>query len=97
MSVLVRPLVTEKLTKLQETRNQYTFEVDVTATKNQIRDAVKTMYPDITVGAVNTIRTSSKPKGRFTKGGYISGQTKIRKKAIVTLKEGQSIDFFSEI
>lgn len=96
-SVLIKPLVTEKLTALQEKLNRYTFEVDVKATKLEIKAAIESTYPDVKVKSVNTITMPSKPKGRFTKSGYVSGRTKIRKKAIVTLESGQEIDFFSEI
>lgn len=95
--VIIRPLVTEKLTALQEKFNRYTFEVDVKATKAEIKAAVEALYPEVIVSKVNTITMPSKPKGRFTKSGYVSGRTKIRKKAIITLREGQEIDFFSEI
>lgn len=97
MSLIIRPLVTEKVTRMSEKQPQYAFEVVVDATKPQIRAAVQAMYPEVTVVAVNTIITPTKPKGRFTKGGYVDGRTKKRKKAIVTLKPGQTIDFFSEI
>lgn len=97
MSTIIRPLVTEKMTKLSEKRPQFAFEVAIDATKGQIRAAVQTMYPEVTITAVNTLITTTKPKGRFSKGGYINGRTKKRKKAIVTLSAGQTIDFFSEI
>lgn len=96
-TVLIKPLVTEKLAALQEKQNRYTFEVDVKSTKSEIKAAVEAAYPEVNVTKVNTIIMPTKPKGRFTKGGYISGRTKKVKKAIVTIKEGQEIDFFSEI
>ncbi len=96
MSVIVRPVVTEKTGFLAE-KNQYVFEVAKTATKIQIRDGVKALYPDVTIEAVNTLIMPSKPKSRFTKGGFLKGRSSVWKKAIVTLKEGDKIDFFSEI
>jgi large subunit ribosomal protein L23 len=96
-NILIRPLVTEKLTAIQEKLNRYTFEVDINSTKSEIKAAVEAAYPEVNVIKVNTIIMPSKPKGRFTKGGYISGRTKKVKKAIVTIKGGQEIDFFSEI
>ncbi|PKD42958.1 50S ribosomal protein L23 [Rhodohalobacter barkolensis] len=96
MSVLVQPLITEKLTRLQEEHQQYAFEVSRNATKPQIRKAVEEKYPEVKVAKVNTIIVPSKPKGRFTKSGFVSGRSKVWKKAIITLKEGE-IDFFSEI
>ncbi|MFO7798268.1 50S ribosomal protein L23 [Rhodohalobacter sp.] len=96
MSVLVQPLITEKLTRLQDEHQQYAFEVSRNATKPQIRKAVEEKYPEVKVAKVNTIIVPSKPKGRFTKSGFVSGRSKVWKKAIITLKEGE-IDFFSEI
>ena len=95
--IIKRPMITEKNTRAQDKLNKYTFEVDIHATKDQVRAAIVEMYPDITVTAVNTIVTPSKPKGRFTRGGYEDGRTKKRQKAIVTLTDGDSIDFFGEI
>ena len=95
--IIKRPMITEKNTRAQDKLNKYTFEVDIHATKDQVRAAIGEMYPDITITAINTIVTPSKPKGRFTRGGYVDGRTKRRKKAIVTLKDGDSIDFFGEI
>ena len=96
MSILIQPLITEKLTRLQEQHQQYAFEVHRSATKPEIRRAIEERYPDVKVKKVNTIIVPSKPKGRFTKSGFVSGRSRVWKKAIVTLKEGE-IDFFSEI
>ncbi len=95
--ILQRPLVTEKLTELQEKLNQYSFRVDRNVTKKEIREEVERMYPDVKVERVNTIIMPSKPKGRYTKSGFVPGRSTKWKKAIVTLREGDSIDFFSEI
>lgn len=96
MSILIQPLITEKLTRLQEEHQQYAFEVHRAATKPEIRKAIEERYPEVKVSRVNTIIVPSKPKGRFTKGGFISGRSRVWKKAIITLKEGE-IDLFSEI
>ncbi len=96
MTILEKPLITEKLTRLQEEHQQYAFKVAKRATKPQIKKAVEERYPEVKVARVNTIIVPSKPKGRFTKGGYVNGRSKVWKKAIITLKEGE-IDFFSEI
>jgi large subunit ribosomal protein L23 len=96
MSVLIQPLITEKLTRLQEDHQQYAFEVARNATKKDIRRAIEKKYPEVKVGRVNTMIVPSKPKGRFTKSGFVSGRSKSWKKAIISLKEGE-IDFFSEI
>lgn len=96
MSILIQPLITEKLTRLQEEHQQYAFEVARNATKVDIKRAIEKKYPDVKVGKVNTMIVPSKPKGRFTKSGFVSGRSKSWKKAIISLKEGE-IDFFSEI
>jgi large subunit ribosomal protein L23 len=96
MSVLIQPLITEKLTRLQEQNQQYAFEVARSATKPQIRRAIEERYPEVEVARVNTIVVPSKPKGRFTKSGFVGGRSRVWKKAIITLKKGE-IDFFSEI
>lgn len=95
--ILKKPLITEKATRIQEKRNQFTFQVDIKATKPEIKAEVERLYPEVTVTKVNTMVSSTKPKGRFTKGGYIAGRSAKVKKAIVSVKEGQEIDFFSEI
>lgn len=95
MSILIRPVITEKLSRLQE-EGKYTFEVDINATKPEIKEAVKATYPGVKIGKVNTAIMPSKPKGRYTRSGYQGGRTKVWKKAIVTVKEGE-IDFFAEI
>lgn len=94
-NVLQKPLITEKLSRLQM-EGKYAFKVARDATKTQIKKAVKERYPEVKVGKVNTMIMPSKPKGQFTRAGYIEGRAKVWKKAIVTLKEGE-IDFFSEI
>ncbi|TVR14218.1 MAG: 50S ribosomal protein L23 [Balneolaceae bacterium] len=96
MSILIQPLITEKLTRIQEEHQQYAFEVLKSATKPQIRKAIEERYPEVKVARVNTMIVPTKPKGRFTKSGFVSGRSKSWKKAIITLKEGE-IDLFSEI
>lgn len=95
--ILVKPLITEKLTGLQDKYNQFSFQVDIRASKPEIRAEVERLYPEVNVTKVRTIVTATKPKGRFTKGGYIPGRSSKIKKAIVSVREGQEIDFFSEI
>ncbi|MEX0929598.1 MAG: 50S ribosomal protein L23 [Balneolales bacterium] len=96
-NVLIKPLVTEKLTGIQEKLNQYAFEVTITATKKEVKQAIETKYPEVTVTKVRTLVQPGKPKGRHTKSGFLSGRTRQVKKALVSLKAGQEIDFFSEI
>ena len=70
--------------------------VDQRANKIQIKNAVKDMY-NVTVDNVNTMNYAGKSKSKFTKAGLISGKTNRYKKAIVTLSEGETIDFYSNI
>ena len=96
MSVLIRPVITEKLSRLQEEANKFTFEVRQSATKPEIKRAIEEHYPGVKVAKVNTMIMPSKPKGRYTRRGFQAGGSKTWKKAIVTIKEGE-IDFFEEI
>jgi len=96
MDILVKPLVTEKMTTQTERFNRYGFVVDRRATKPQIKKAVESLY-DVTVERVNTMVYGGKIKSRFTKGGVITGKTATFKKAFVTLVDGDSIDFYSNI
>jgi len=96
MDILVKPLITEKMTDQAERFNRYGFVVDRRATKPQIKKAVESLY-NVTVDSVNTMVYGGKMKSRYTKGGIITGKTVSYKKAIVTLVEGESIDFYSNI
>jgi large subunit ribosomal protein L23 len=96
MDILIKPLVTEKMNNLTEKFRRYGFVVDKKATKPQIKKAVESFY-NVKVDSVNTMIYGGKVKSRFTKSGVISGKTISYKKAIVTLAEGESIDFYSNI
>jgi large subunit ribosomal protein L23 len=96
MDILIKPIVTEKMTKLGEKLNRYGFIVNDDANKLQIASAVEEMY-GVTVESVNTVRYAGKSKSRFTKAGVISGKTKAFKKAIITVAKGETIDFYSNI
>jgi large subunit ribosomal protein L23 len=96
MEILIKPLVTEKMTDQSERFNRYGFVVDRNATKPQIKKAVESLY-NVTVDSVNTMVYGGKVKSRYTKGGIITGKTAAFKKAVVTLVEGDSIDFYSNI
>ena len=96
MEILVKPIVTEKMTNLGENLNRYGFVVNKNANKIQIKQAVEKMY-GVSVESVNTMQYGGKTKSRYTKGGIITGKTKSFKKAIVTLAEGEMIDFYSNI
>jgi large subunit ribosomal protein L23 len=95
-NVVIRPLLTEKMTELTEKNNQYGFIVDINANKIEIAKAIETRF-EVNVESVNTIRHKGKTKTQFTKRGRFSGRTPRYKKAIVTLKEGQTIDLFTEV
>lgn len=96
MDILIKPLVTEKMTAQSERFNRYGFVVDRKATKPQIKSAIESLY-DVKVESVNTMVYGGKMKSRYTKGGVITGKTASFKKAIVTLVDGESIDFYSNI
>lgn len=96
MSIIIKPLVTEKMTSISEQSSRYGFIVSPKANKVEIKKAVEAMY-NVTVLDVNTINYAGKNKSRYTKAGFIQGRTNAFKKAIVTLKEGDVIDFYSNI
>ncbi|MBR6250570.1 MAG: 50S ribosomal protein L23 [Bacteroidales bacterium] len=97
MSVIIKPLVTEKMTKISEKiTNRFGFVVDKEASKDEIKKAVEELY-DVKVVKVNTLVAPATRRQRFTKAGVISGRKPSYKKAIVTLAAGQTIDFYSNI
>ena len=96
MAISLQPIVTEKMNLLGEKLNRYAFRVDKTANKIEIKNAVEQLY-GVKVVAVNTSIHPSKNKSRYTRSGMISGRTQSYKKAVVTLKEGDKIDFYSNI
>ncbi|MCZ8355008.1 MAG: 50S ribosomal protein L23 [Cyclobacteriaceae bacterium] len=95
MSVLKKPLVTEKVSAMNE-KGRYGFIVDMNANKVEIKKAVEKQY-GVTVESVNTIRVMGKFKVRFTKSGVLAGRKPNYKKAIVTLAAGEVIDFYSNV
>ena len=97
MGIIVKPILTEKQTAISEKMpNRYGFRVSPDANKLEIKKAVEDMY-SVTVVDVNTMNYSGKRKSRYTKSGVVSGRRASSKKAIVTLKEGDIIDLFSNI
>ncbi len=97
MGIIIKPIVTEKQTAITEKfPNRYGFRVSPDANKLEIKKAVEEMY-GVHVADVNTMNYSGKNKSRYTKSGLIQGKTSAFKKAIVTLNEGETIDFFSNI
>ena len=95
MSILKRPLVTEKISSLNE-KGKYGFIVEQKANKVEIKNAVEKMY-GVNVERVNTLSVMGKKKVRFTKAGTLAGRKPNYKKAIVTLAEGEVIDFYSNV
>ena len=97
MGILIKPILTEKQTAISEKfSNRYGFRVAPSANKVEIKKAVEELY-SVTVVSVNTMNYAGKRKSRNTKSGVINGRTPAFKKAIITLKDGESIDFFSNI
>lgn len=96
MEIRIEPIVTEKATKLTEKLNRYTFRVTLDANKYQIKDLVEKLY-GVKVTDVNTIVVRAKNKSRWTKSGLLRGKKSGYKKAIITIAEGQNIDFYSNI
>lgn len=96
MDIMIEPIVTEKATRLTEKLNRYTFRVSPDANKFQIQDLVEKLY-GVKVVAVNTAVVRGKNKSRYTKSGLLKGKTSSYKKAIITVADGETIDFFSNI
>lgn len=94
--ILIKPLITEKMTDESELRNRYGFIVDINSNKIEIRKAVERNY-SVSVLSVHTMNYDGKAKTRFTKAGMVSGRSKSYKKAIVQLQEGDAIDFYENI
>ena len=96
MNILIKPVITEKMTDESEKFNRFGFIVDRRANKLEIKDAVEKMY-GVSVEKVRTMVYPGKAKSRNTEGGVISGRTNSYKKAIVDVAEGESIDFYGNI
>jgi len=95
MSILKKPLVTEKVSSLNE-KGKYGFIVDADANKVEIKKAVEKQY-GVNVERVNTMLVMGKKKTRYTKAGVLAGRKPSYKKAIVTLAAGEVIDFYSNV
>ena len=97
MNFIIKPLVTEKMTNITEKQNnKFGFVVRPDANKIQIKTEVEERY-NVTVKSVSTMRYAGKTKNRYTKTGLVKGRTNAFKKAIVTLADGDTIDFYSNI
>ncbi|MBK8551894.1 MAG: 50S ribosomal protein L23 [Ignavibacteria bacterium] len=95
-TILVKPLITEKNTLVQETLNQYSFEVGIDSNKIEIKKAVKKKF-NVRVSKVRTIVAKGKKKSQMTKKGRFEGYRSDRKKAIVTLHKEDKIDFLGNV
>lgn len=96
MSVLIKPIITEKATLGSELHNRYTFLVHPKANKVEIKKAVETAY-GVNVEKVRTLNSGPERKIRYTKTGIQKGKTNATKKAIVQVAEGDAIDFYSNL
>ncbi len=95
-TILIKPLITEKNTVVQETLNQYTFEVGMKSNKIEIKKAVQDKF-NVRVREVNTLVSKGKKKSQMTRKGRFEGYRADRKKAIVTLHKEDKIDFLGNI
>ncbi len=96
MNILIKPLITEKMTTASTKLNCFGFIVNKRANKLEIKKAIEDLY-GVTITDISTMTYSGKRKSRNTKSGVILGRTNAFKKAIVKLKEGETIDFYSNI
>jgi large subunit ribosomal protein L23 len=92
-SILIKPVITEKVNLLQEQKNQYAFEVDVNASKVDIQHAIQKKF-NVKVESVRTLTLKGKRKSQFTRRGRFQGYRPTRKRAIVTLSKDSKIDLF---
>ncbi|MCP9236346.1 50S ribosomal protein L23 [Lewinella sp. JB7] len=95
-TILIKSVVSEKAELLSENQTQYTFVVNGSANKIEVRNAIESRY-GVTVDSVNTMNMPGKSKNRSTKSGVIRGRVAGFKKAIVTLIEGDTLDLYNEI
>ena len=96
MSILIKPIITEKATTMSELRNCYSFEVDPKANKIEIKNAVEAAY-GVSVKEVRTINVRPDRRTRYTKTGIQHGKTNATKKAMVQLAEGEVIDLYANM
>jgi len=96
MSILIKPIITEKATNDSELFNRYAFVVDKRANKIEIKDAVETAY-GVSIESVKTMNYPVQRSTKYTKKGLVTGTKAAYKKAIVQLAEGESIDFYNNL
>jgi len=95
IQIIKKPVITEKAMNLASLR-QYVFEVHPDANKIQIKEAIEKVF-EVDIASIRTVRIKGKRKSRFTKKGLMRGKTALKKKAYITLKEGQSIELVSGV
>ena len=93
---MIKPVVTEKANAISEKGNRYTFKVSPEMSKSQIVALIEELY-DVKVTGISTMNYDGKKKQRYTKSGLLRGKVAAFKKAIVTVAEGQTIDFYSNL
>ena len=96
MSIIIKPIITEKATSDSELNNRYTFLVDTKANKIEIKKAVENSY-GVNVNKVRTMNYGPERKTKYTKTGIQHGKTNALKKAIVQIADGDVIDFYSNL
>ena len=96
MSILIKPIITEKATMQSEVLNAYAFQVNTKANKVEIKKAVEAAY-EVSVLKVRTLNVRPNRSTRFTKTGVQTGKTNALKKAIVQVAEGDTIDFYGGV
>lgn len=96
MSILIKPIITEKATNDSELYNRYAFVVDKRANKIEIKDAVESAY-GVSIENVRTMNYPVQRNTKYTKKGLVTGSKAAYKKAIVQLAEGESIDFYNNL
>lgn len=92
--IIIKPVISEKADQLAAKSRKYTFIVDKSANRLQIKEALKVMFPEVTISDVNTSIQPGKAKTRNTKSGVLKGFTSPTKKAVVTLAEGDELDIY---
>jgi len=96
MSILIKPIITEKATNDSDLHNRYAFVVDKKANKIEIKKAVETAY-GVSISSVKTLNYPVQKNTKFTKKGLVTGKKGAYKKAIIQLAEGESIDFYNNL
>ena len=96
MDIQIIPIVTEKANAISEKTNRFSFKVSPEANKYQIKSMIEELY-DVKVVEIKTMNYNGKKRQRYTRSGIQRGATAAFKKAIVTLAEGQTIDFYSNL